>query len=236
LVAALAFTPQHVILWSVIPGVVAVAVAAAALRQARDGARDEARPGPHERGVAPPRAVVTLVIGFALVRLPETLLLLRLQDLGIPIAVIPVLWALLHAVRTTASYPGGWMSDHVGPMRTMVAGWVLYAVVIAGMAATTSRIACALWFLGFGLVAAATESPERALIAAWGGRRTRGRGFGVYHAGVGIAALPGSLALGALYEWRGGPSALGASAGAVAVLAALGLLVGRGTPRRTASA
>ena len=182
--------------------------------------------------MAPPTAVVALVIGFALVRLPETLLLLRLQDLGIPLAVVPVLWAMLHAVRTTASYPGGWMSDRAGPMRTMVLGWVVYVVVIAGMAAATSRTACALWFLGFGLVAAATESPERALIAAWSGRRSRGRGFGVYHAGVGMAALPGGLALGALYEWAGGPLAFGVSAGAVALLAVLGTLVGRGTPGR----
>jgi hypothetical protein len=84
-------------------------------------------------------------------------------------------------------------------------------------------VAVSLWFLLFGLVAATTEAPERALVAGWSGRRARGRGFGLYHAGLGLVALPGGLALGALYQARGGPGALRASAVAALAVAFAGL-------------
>jgi MFS family permease len=157
---------------------------------------------------------VALVLMFAFLRLPEALLLLRLQDVGVSLALVPLLWAALHVVRSAASYPGGWVADRVGPARTMLLGWAIYAVVCVGLAASGTALPAALWFLVFGLVAATTEAPERALVAAWGGRRARGRGFGLYHAGLGLVALPGGLALGALYQVRGGPWALRASAGA----------------------
>jgi len=76
--------------------------------------------------------------------------------------------------------------------------------------------------LGLGLASACTESPERALVAAWGGRAARGRRFGLYHAGTGLLALPGGLALGAVYQWVGGQPAMGLSAAFVLALGLIG--------------
>jgi MFS family permease len=168
---------------------------------------------------------MALVLVFAFARLPETLFLLRLQDRGVAVALVPIVWALLHVTRSASSYPGGWLVDRIGSARTMLGGWTVYAVVCIGMALARSPVAAVAWFLGYGLVAAATESPERTLVAAWGARATRGRRFGFYHAGVGLAALPGGLALGALYEWKGGTAALLASGAAGAVLAVVGVAV-----------
>jgi hypothetical protein len=105
----------------------------------------------------------------------------------------------------------------------MLIGWAIYAAVCAGLAGAAAPVAVSLWFLLFGLVAATTEAPERALVAGWSGRRARGRGFGLYHAGLGLVALPGGLALGALYQARGGPGALRASAVAALAVAFAGL-------------
>jgi hypothetical protein len=169
-----------------------------------------------------------LILAFSFLRLPETLLLLRLQQVGVGVAVIPLLWAGLHVVRSGASYPGGWLTDRVGPTRTMVLGWAVYAAVALGLATPARPAGAAAWFLLFGLVAALTEAPERALVAGWGGRGTRGRGFGRYHAGIGLAALPGGLLLGALYQARGGVGALRASAAAALVVAGLGVVAALG--------
>ena len=54
-------------------------------------------------------------------------------------------------------------------------------------------------FLVLGLVAGLTEGAERALVARLAPVRT-GRGFGVYHALTGVAALPAGLGFGALYQ------------------------------------
>jgi hypothetical protein len=47
-----------------------------------------------------------------------------------------------------------------------------------------------------------------------------GRGFGAYHALTGVAALPAGLIFGALYQSKGGPVALWASA--IGMLLAVG--------------
>jgi hypothetical protein len=102
----------------------------------------------------------------------------------------------------------------------MIGGWVLYVLLCVGLATSTTPVAGSVWFLGLGIVTALTESPERAFVASLSVRR--GRKFGVYHAAVGLAALPGALLFGAIYAARGGGTALAVSAvlaGALAVLA-----------------
>jgi MFS family permease len=215
LMAGLAMPVDHVILWSVVPGVAAVVIAVTTLRgveRERVRAVVASPPAPGTRAGAS-GGMVLLVIVFAGVRLPETLVLLRLQDLGVAAPLIPVLWAALHVVRASASYPGGWLSDRVGPGATTVLGWALYAGVAVALAAASGPLSAAAALMGLGLVSACTEAPERALVAAWGGRTARGRRFGIYHAALGLAALPGGLALGALYARAGGATALAVSAG-----------------------
>jgi MFS family permease len=232
LIAGAGAAPARVILWSAVPGVAAVMVVAWALhrRETGNGKREtgdrEGEGYDRDAGGATRQAgspyLFALVVLFAFARFPETLLLLRLQDLGVAVAAIPLLWAALHVVRSVLSYPGGWMSDHVGPRRTMTLGWGIYAVVCFGLATAQTAAAAAAWFLIFGSVAAATEAPERSLVVAMGTVRRRGRRLGAYHAGVGLAALPGGILLGALYAAFGGEWALLLSGGLAVLLLALG--------------
>lgn len=206
-----------VFLWSVVPGVAAVLVVAWALRAGKGGTGKGEGDAPPPVSQPPTRArapnlLVLLVVGFAFARLPETLLLLRLQDLALPVALAPIVWAGLHIVRSAGSYPGGWLTDSLGPGRAMALGWLIYAGVMLGLGTAGSSAAGVAWFLAFGLVAAATESAERALVAAAGGLGRRGRAFGIYHASVGLAALPGGLLFGALYSQAGPRTAFGVSA------------------------
>ncbi len=232
LMAGAGAAPAEVMLWSVVPGVVAVMVVAWAMGKV--GARDaESARGAgrgkgdgYDEGRSVQRGssfvLFALIVGFAFARFPETLLLLRLQDLGVQVALIPVLWAALHVVRSTMSYPGGWLSDALGPRRTMVLGWAIYAAVCFGLARAGSATIAAVWFLVFGLVAAATEAPERAYVAGAGATARRGRRFGGYHAAVGMAALPGGLLFGALYMGVGSAVALTVSGALVALLCPVG--------------
>ena len=86
-------------------------------------------------------------------------------------------------------------------------------------------------FLALGLVAGLTESAERALVARLAPVRT-GRGFGLYHALTGAAALPAGLLFGAVYQTVGGPTALVASAAGMAVAVAGWLIVSPRTRER----
>ena len=80
-------------------------------------------------------------------------------------------------------------------------------------------------FLGYGLVAGLMESSERALVARLAPVKT-GRGFGSYHAAVGLAALPAGILFGLAYQHLGGPAAIRISAGAIGLTLIAWLTVG----------
>jgi hypothetical protein len=110
----------------------------------------------------------------------------------------------------------------------VAAGGLLFAVVafLLGMGFGPS-VAIGL-FLAFGLVAGLTESGERAVVARLAPVRT-GRGFGVYHALTGAAALPAGLLFGAIYQSRNGSTALWASAAGMVAAVVVWLII---TPSR----
>jgi MFS family permease len=209
--------PQ-VISWSVVPGIAAVAILAITLKHERTAS--EKRPNSGREAVEERTEggrvfwvpVITLA-ALTLARMPEALLLLRLQERGVAVATVPLLWGALHVVRSAASYPGGRLTDRFGPRLMVAAGGGLAAAVFGGLAMARSATAGALVFLAFGLVAGLAESAERKLVTELAPRRT-GRGFGAYHAVTGLAALPAALAFGWIYQRAGGSVALGVSAAA----------------------
>jgi len=229
---------RSVIGWSVVPGVVAFVVLAAVLRAT--GSR-EAGVGQPERKIGPsvdletpdsrvpapdPRfwPPVLALTALTFFRLPEALLLLRLQDRGVSVTAVPLIWAGLHVVRSASSYPGGRVTDRRGARQVVAAGAILFALIAFGLGLPVGPAGAIGLFLLLGLVAGLTESGERTLVARLAPVRT-GRGFGAYHAVTGIAALPAGLVFGALYQSAGGPTALWGSAAGMLAAALCWLVV-----------
>jgi MFS family permease len=211
---------------SIVPGVLVLVLAAWAVRDGRgrqgtDEAAGSAGPLPLPTAFYRPLPPALLAISlFYLLRMPDTLIILRSQELGVPVAIVPLLWAAVHVVRSSSSFLGGAASDRLGPARTMWAGWLVYAGLAAGMARAGTAAAAWGLFLALGLVAGLTESPERALVARLAGAR-QGSGFGVYHGVTGFAALVGGVALGAVFQRYGaGPAFLASAAGGLALVLA----------------
>jgi len=233
---------RSVIAWSAVPGVVAVLVLVIVLRGVRSS-RVSAPLPTDDTETAMIRAVksvgdgtdttgsafwvpVGVLVLLSVSRLPETLLLLRLQDLGVPVAAVPLAWAALHVVRSAGSYPGGWLSDRLGARTALALGILLYAGALAALSAALGQAAALAVFLGHGLVAGLIEPAERVAIAKLAPVRT-GRGFGNYQGLAGLAALPAGLAFGWAYRDAGGPAALMASAAVLALLMPVWLVAGR---------
>jgi MFS family permease len=173
-------------------------------------------------GGLPPRlrTFLLILIVFTLGNATDAFLLLRAQQLGVPLAVIPALWAALHVSKMAWSVPGGMLADRFGPRRAIMSGWILYAAVYLAFAYAGSTWQVWLLFLVYGLFYGLTEAPEKALVAALSDGERRGAAFGAYHFAVGIAALPASIMFGVLWQRFGAPVALGTGAG-LALLAAL---------------
>ena len=217
---------RGVILASFVPGVVVVLLAIWAVRgrtvedgRGREGTVEE-RPLPSSTVPYRPLPPAIIAIGlFYMIRMPETLIILHAQRLGIAVALVPLLWAAVHVIKASSSFIGGGLSDRIGPSRTMWIGWLTYMALAAGMAFAKGPAAGWVLFLALGVVAGLTESPERALVSAASGGH-RGSGFGIYHALTGVAALVGGIALGVVFQ-----STTGATAFLVSAAAALGLVI-----------
>jgi MFS family permease len=222
---------RRVIEWSVVPGLVAFVVLAVVLRGTRAAPAPTLAKG-HTAVDADGRvfwAPVVALTALTFFRVPEALLLLRLQDAGVAVPLVPLVWAGLHVVRSASSYPGGWLSDRLGPRATVAAGGLVFSGVVAALGVSLRPAAAVATFLALGLVAGLTEAAERAMVARLAPVRT-GRGFGLYHALTGAAALPAGLLFGWLYQTAGGPVALVGSAAGMAVGVAAWLMVSPRTP------
>lgn len=208
---------RTVILASIVPGVMVLVLAAWAAKDAgTQPTSAEVAPLPPPPSFAalrrPSPTLPILAISFSyFLRMPETLIILHTQRLGVEVALVPLLWAAVHVVKSSSSFLGGALSDRLGPARTLWFGWVCYAALATGMALASGPGAAWGLFLALGLVAGLTESPERALVAAFAGDR-QGSGFGIYHAAGGVAALAGGVLLGVAFARAGGAWAFGASA------------------------
>jgi len=161
---------------------------------------------------------------FTLGNSSDAFLLLRAEQAGIPLALLPLLWAAHHVVKASASTWGGALSDRAGRRPTILFGWSLYALSYAGFAIADGPLAMLALFVAYGLFHATTEGAERALVADLAGVASRGRAFGLFHAVTGALLLPASLLTGLLWQGFGAGMALLTGA-ALAGLAALGLLL-----------
>jgi MFS family permease len=216
---------RGVIGWSVVPGVLAVFVLAVVLKaQGKVAAGERKREERGENASKTFTGPVLLLALLALCRLPEALLLFRLQELGVPIATIPLLWAGLHVVRSAASYPAGALNDRIGSSALIGIGAALFAFCLCLLGKPLPIEWAVGVFLLFGLVAACTESSERALIARLS-PATLGKGFGTYHALTGLAALPAGLMFGFIYQKSGASDALWLSGALVGMAGVLWLVM-----------
>jgi MFS family permease len=149
-------------------------------------------------------------------------LLLRARELGLPEAQVPLAWAAVSFIAMLFSTPLSALSDRVGRVRLILAGWLAYGLFYLGMGLLPPGTPLALYglFAFYGVFMAATEGVEKALVADLAPPDLRGTAFGWFNLTAGLMLLPASLLFGALYQGAGALAAFGFSA-ACALAAAL---------------
>ena len=221
--------PVRDVFWvAAIPGALAVMVAIVFVREHRvDTVSAAVIPAAVAAPVGPVAALprsfwITMIpiLIFTLGNSTDAFLLLRASQLGVPTALIPLVWVLLHVVKSAFSTPAGALSDRVGRRPLIVAGWGLYAAVYAGFAQATDPWHAWALFGVYGVVFGLTEGTEKALVADLVAPLRRGTAFGWYQATVGVAALPASIVFGVVWDAYGSPAAFAMGA-ALAVVAAV---------------
>ncbi len=226
-------TLRHVFWFAIVPGLFAVATVIWGVREVpRQVARSGAPLDLTQRMGGRFWAYLAVIFVFTLGNSTDAFLLLRANQLGVPIALTPIIWALLNAVKSVTNTPGGALSDRVGRRPTLIVGWLFYAAVYLAFAHASRQWHAWALFAVYGIYFGFTEGAERALVSDIVPAERRGTAFGWFNLAVGLGALPASLIFGLIWDHVSPAAAFTLGAG-LAVVAAAGLVVVGGTRRGT---
>jgi MFS family permease len=160
---------------------------------------------------------------FTLSNSTDAFLLLRAEQSGIPPAVLPLLWMVLHFSKAFSSLVGGELSDRFGRRPVIFSGWIIYALVYAGFAFVDAAWQAWALFIIYGIYFGLTESAEKALVADLVENEKRGTAYGFYNLAFGITVFPASLMFGYLW-YRFGAAAAFLTSAVISIVAAISLL------------
>jgi MFS family permease len=147
--------------------------------------------------------VVLIGAVFTLARFSEAFLLLRAQQLGMPVAFIPLVMVILALFYLLSAYPTGRLSDRIGRHGLLAAGLALLigADLLLALGDSLLRVllGVALWGLHLGF----TQGLLAAMVADSAPAELRGTAFGVFNLLSGVAMLVASVLAGWLWQTFG---------------------------------
>lgn len=141
-----------------------------------------------------------IVFVFTLGNSTDALLLVKANESGISVAMIPLVYLVTNAVSVLFAIPLGVLADKIGKEKILVVGYLIYAIVYYGFGVSTSTGALLALFALYGLYSASTDGIQKAFVSDLVDSNKRGTGLGIYNGLLGITLLPASLIAGILYD------------------------------------
>ena len=229
-VALTASTFQRIVLVSLLPAALAVAVLAFGAREV-PVTTQRARPRFALAALGKPFVTFLCINGlFALGNSSDAFIVLRAQDRGLNVMAILAMLAAFNVVYALVATPAGRLSDRIGRRRLIVGGWLVYAVIYLGFAVAQAGWHVWALYVAYGLYYGLTYGTTKALVADLVPEGLRATAFGTHEAVQGLMLLPASVIAGVLWQGAGSWGGLGAWApfafgAAVALAAAVWLMV-----------
>jgi MFS family permease len=170
--------------------------------------------------------LVLIAAVLSLARFSEAFLLLRAENVGLPIALVPLVMVVMNVAYAGSAYPAGVLSDRIDRHGVLVVGLVLLIAADLALGLATGiwplMGGVVLWGLHMGL----TQGLLAAMVADVAPAEIRGTAFGVFHMLTGIMLLAASLIAGLLWD-RIGPAATFFAGIGFSVVALVGLIAVR---------
>lgn len=143
---------------------------------------------------------------FSLGNSSDVFLILRAQHVGIPLAVIPLVYLVFNVVYGLGALPAGILSDRIGPKPIIFLSFILFGFIYLGFAQAGRPVHIWFLFIAYGIFMAMTEGVQKAFLATIIPQEFKATGFGLYNTLVGLAVLPASLIGGLLWDRVGPPA------------------------------
>jgi MFS family permease len=160
---------------------------------------------------------------FTLGNSSDFFVILRAQNLDIPLIQTVLMLLLFNIIYMLISLPAGIISDKLGRKWIIILGWVIYGVVYLGFALASHIWQVWILFAVYGIYYGLVEGVGRAFVADLVPVEKRGTAYGLYYGVTGLALLPASVIAG--YLWQDiAPSAAFLFGATLAIIAAIGMI------------
>ncbi len=233
LLMALFVNDIRAVLWiAVIPAFVAVAILLFAVREPKTAApARQARSPIHLSELRDVGAaywwLVLVAAVLSIARFSEAFLVLRAENVGLPLALVPLVIVVMSVTYAGSAYPAGMLSDRMDRRAILAVGLLILVAADLALAVASdiwlTVIGAGLWGLHMGL----TQGLLAAMVVDATPARIRGTAFGVLHMVTGLALLGASLIAGLLWD-RYGPQTTFLAGMVFAGIALAGLMIVRG--------
>lgn len=175
--------------------------------------------------------VVLIGVVFTFARFSEAFLVLRGQDEGLPLALLPLVLIVMNVVYAATAAPVGSLSDRID--RRFVLAASLAVLIMADLvlafwnSITGVMLGVSLWGLHMGM----SQGLLAAMIADTAPSALRGTAFGIFNLVSGVALVGASVLAGFLWETSGPAMTflVGAGFSAVSLLGILSMTFKRST-------
>jgi len=172
--------------------------------------------------------VVVIGATFTLARFSEAFLVLRAQQVGIPLALVPLVMVAMNVVYAFSAYPFGKLSDRMSHGRLLAAGLLVLVaadlMLALGAGWPGLLIGVSLWGVHMGM----TQGLLAAMVADTAPADLRGTAYGLFNLVSGFAMLLASVVAGLLWDTFGAAATF--LAGAAFTLMALAGMAWRRVP------
>lgn len=176
--------------------------------------------------------VVIIGAAFSLARFSEAFLVLRAQQSGVAIAMVPLMMVAMNAVYSLCAYPFGKLSDRISHRLLLVLGLIILIGADAVLALSDHWIGVLAGIVLWGVHLSITQGLLAAMVAHTAPADLRGTAYGMFNLVSGIAMLIASVLAGLLWDKAGPASTF--YAGAVICVATL-LILGLSKPTAKAA-
>jgi len=137
---------------------------------------------------------------FSLANFSYAFFILRVNELGIALFLIPLLYLVYNIFYASASLPFGKLSDKIGRLPTLFLGYVLFALLCLGFVFVKNSLFLWLLFAIYGIVVAIVQTVPSAYIGDLIEQDKRGTAYGIYFAVVGFTILLSNIIAGILWD------------------------------------
>jgi MFS family permease len=146
------------------------------------------------------KMLLVVVAVFTLGNSSDAFLLLRAQNLGMQAYLIPLLWMVFNIVYSIIATPGGMLSDRIGRKKTLLLGFVVYALIYLGFGFAHRLVYVWLLFAAYGVFYGLTQGCLSAYVADLAPPEMKGTAFGIYHMTDGVFKLLASVIFGVIWQ------------------------------------